>query len=75
MSPTAKVPLPPTTSVLIDAARILTHFPLPVNRDAVLRPLKLAGLLGAYNVFVLVHGGDAREWQVEGEGRRGKRRS
>lgn len=57
LSPSAKVPPPPTTSVLINAAPISEYFPLPADREAVLRPLKLAGLLGAYNVFALVRGG------------------
>lgn len=57
LSPSAKVPSPPTTSVLVNAAPISEHFSLPADREAVLRPLKLTGLLGAYNVFALVRGG------------------
>lgn len=57
LSPSVKVPPPPTTSVLINAAPISEYFPLPADREAVLRPLKLTGLLGAYNVFALVRGG------------------
>ena len=57
LSPAAKISPPPTTSVLVNAAPISTYFPLPADREAVLRPLKLTGLLGAYNVFALVRGG------------------
>jgi len=57
LSPSPKVPPPPTTSILINSAPISEYFPLPADREAVLRPLKLAGLLGAYNVFALVRGG------------------
>lgn len=57
LSPTVKVPSPSTTSVLINSAPISEYFPLPADREAILRPLKLAGLLGAYNVFALVRGG------------------
>jgi small subunit ribosomal protein S9 len=57
LSPSVKVPSPPTTSVLINSAPISEYFPLPADRETVVRPLKLAGLLGAYNVFALVRGG------------------
>ncbi|KAI9572310.1 ribosomal protein S9/S16-domain-containing protein [Boletus coccyginus] len=57
LSPSVKVPSPPTTSVLINSVPISEYFLLPADREAVLRPLKLAGLLGAYNVFSLVRGG------------------
>lgn len=57
LSPSVKVPSPPTTSVLINSAPISEYFPLPADRETILRPLKLAGLLGAYNVFALVRGG------------------
>jgi len=57
LSPSVKVPSPPTTSVLINSVPISEYFLLPADREAVLRPLKLTGLLGAYNVFSLVRGG------------------
>ena len=31
--------------------------PLPADRERVIRPLQIAGLLGAYNVFAIVRGG------------------
>ncbi|KAG1715753.1 hypothetical protein ID866_1421 [Astraeus odoratus] len=48
---------PPASSVLINSVPISSYFHLPVDRERVLRPLKLAGLLGAFNVFALVRGG------------------
>ena len=57
LAPSVKVPSPPTTSVLINSAPLSEYFPLPVDRETVLRPLKLTGLLGAYNIFALVRGG------------------
>lgn len=57
LAPEVKVPSPPTTSVLVNAVPISQYFPLPADREAVLRPLKLTGLLGVYNVFALVRGG------------------
>lgn len=56
-SGTAEVPPPLTTTVLINSVPISTYFCLPADRERVLRPLKLAGLLGAFNVFSLVRGG------------------
>jgi len=54
---TASVPPPPTSTVLINSVPISTYFPLPADRERVLRPLKLTGQLGAFNVFALVRGG------------------
>lgn len=56
-SPTANIPPPPTSAVLINSVPISTYFPLPADRERVLRPLKLTGQLGAFNVFALVRGG------------------
>ncbi|KIJ67992.1 hypothetical protein HYDPIDRAFT_83510 [Hydnomerulius pinastri MD-312] len=56
-SPAAKIPPPSTTSILINSVPLSQYFPLPADRESILRPLKLAGLLGAYNVFGLVRGG------------------
>ncbi|KIJ19166.1 hypothetical protein PAXINDRAFT_70261 [Paxillus involutus ATCC 200175] len=53
----ATAPPPSTTSVLINSAPLSNYFPLPADRERILRPLKLSGLLGAYNVFGLVRGG------------------
>ncbi|KAH7911988.1 ribosomal protein S9/S16-domain-containing protein [Hygrophoropsis aurantiaca] len=44
-------------SVLVNNVPLSTYFPVPADRERVIRPLKLTGLLGAYNVFTLVRGG------------------
>lgn len=46
-------------SVLVNNLPLSTYFPLPADREKVVRPLKITGLLGAYNVFTLVRGGGA----------------
>lgn len=47
----------PTTQVLVNHIPLATHFEKPSDRDTVLRPLRLTGLLGGYNIFALVRGG------------------
>ncbi|KAH7089360.1 SSU ribosomal protein S9P [Auriculariales sp. MPI-PUGE-AT-0066] len=47
----------PTTTVLINNRNLIDYFANPADRDRVLRPLKLAGMVGAFNVFALVRGG------------------
>ncbi|KZV81627.1 ribosomal protein S5 domain 2-like protein [Exidia glandulosa HHB12029] len=47
----------PTTSVLINNVPLAQYFVNPADRERVLRPLKLTGLLGAFNVFALSRGG------------------
>lgn len=49
-------PVKPST-VLINNLPLSTYFALPADREKVVRPLKLAGVLGGYNVFALVRGG------------------
>lgn len=44
-------------SILVNNLPLSTYFPLPADREKVVRPLKITGLLGAYNVFALVRGG------------------
>lgn len=46
-----------TTKILINGMPLSTYFPLPADRERVVRPFKLTGLLGAYNVFAIVRGG------------------
>lgn len=48
---------PPVTEVLINAQPIATYFPLTSDRERVLRPLRLAGVLGRYNIFAIARGG------------------
>ncbi|ORY35480.1 ribosomal protein S9/S16-domain-containing protein [Naematelia encephala] len=47
----------PTSEILINHLPLPAHFPRPIDREKVIRPLRLTGLLGAYNVFVLARGG------------------
>jgi len=46
-----------TTTILVNNTPLSEYFPLPADREKIVRPFKLAGLLGAYNVFALVRGG------------------
>lgn len=54
--PLENLPIP-TSQVLINHLPLPSHFGRPIDRDTVLRPLRITGLLGAYNVFALVRGG------------------
>ena len=47
----------PITEVLVNHIPLATHFEKPADRDTVLRPLRLTGLMGGYNIFALVRGG------------------
>lgn len=50
--------IPVTVSeILVNNLPLATYFPIPADRERIVRPLKLTGLLGAYNVFALVRGG------------------
>lgn len=60
--PTLTPPTPPMinvtpSTVLINNLPLSSYFSLPADREKVVRPLKLAGVLGGYNVFALVRGG------------------
>ncbi|KAI0256287.1 ribosomal protein S9/S16-domain-containing protein [Lactifluus subvellereus] len=46
-----------TTAVLINNVPLNKFFTTPADRERVVRPLKLAGVLGAFNVFAIVRGG------------------
>jgi len=50
------IPVTPTT-ILVNNTPLAQYFPLPGDREKIVRPFKLSGLLGAYNVFALVRGG------------------
>ncbi|KIM91915.1 hypothetical protein PILCRDRAFT_809909 [Piloderma croceum F 1598] len=51
-------PLPVNLSqILINNLPLSKYFPLPPDRERVVRPLKIAGVLGGYNVFAIVRGG------------------
>ncbi|KAG7098748.1 hypothetical protein E1B28_000658 [Marasmius oreades] len=45
------------STILINNLPISEYFPLPQDRERVVRPLKIAGVLGKYNVFTIVRGG------------------
>ncbi|KAJ4483235.1 SSU ribosomal protein S9P [Lentinula aciculospora] len=45
------------STILINNLPIAEYFPQPVDRERIVRPLKLAGVLGKYNVFTIVRGG------------------
>lgn len=47
----------PITEILVNHLPLPMHFARPTDREAILRPLRLTGLLGAYNVFALTRGG------------------
>lgn len=47
----------PTSEILINSLPLTEHFPRPADRDLILRPFRLTGLLGAFNVFALARGG------------------
>jgi len=44
-------------TVLVNNIPLNEYFPIPADRERVTRPLKVAGALGAYNIFALVRGG------------------
>ncbi|KAG9038637.1 37S ribosomal protein S9, mitochondrial [Tulasnella sp. JGI-2019a] len=46
-----------TTSILINNIPLPDYFPVQTDRERITRPLKLAGVLGSYNIFALVRGG------------------
>ncbi|KAF9060656.1 SSU ribosomal protein S9P [Rhodocollybia butyracea] len=45
------------STILINNFPIVEYFPQPVDRERLVRPLKIAGVLGKYNIFTLVRGG------------------
>ena len=49
----------PSSEVLVNHLPLPQHFQRPHDRELILRPLRITGLIGAYNVFALVRGGGA----------------
>lgn len=49
-------PIIPST-ILVNNMPLAEYFPLSADRERVVRPLKVAGVLGKYNVFVIARGG------------------
>ena len=50
-------PVVSTTAILVNNIPLVEYFPVPADRERITRPFKVAGVLGAYNVFALVRGG------------------
>ena len=46
-----------STTILVNNLPLAEYFQLPADRERITRPLKVAGLLGAFNVFAIVRGG------------------
>ncbi|EAU91037.2 SSU ribosomal protein S9P [Coprinopsis cinerea okayama7 len=57
---TSTTPTPnpiPTTTILVNNIPMNEFFFLPADRERITRPLKVAGVLGKYNIFAIVRGG------------------
>ena len=52
----SRVPVTPTT-ILVNNVPLNKFFAATADRECIVRPLKLAGVLGAFNVFAIVRGG------------------
>lgn len=50
-------PTVPITQILVNNVPLNEYFKIPIDREKILRPFRLTGLLGAYNVFSIVRGG------------------
>ena len=46
-----------TTTILVNNLPINEYFSLPADRERITRPLRVAGILGKYNIFAIVRGG------------------
>ncbi|KAL1939861.1 hypothetical protein VTO73DRAFT_9561 [Trametes versicolor] len=46
-----------TTNILINNIPFTDYFPNVADRERIVRPFRIAGLIGAFNVFALVRGG------------------
>jgi small subunit ribosomal protein S9 len=55
-APSLRVPVT-TTTILVNNVALNKFFATSADRERVVRPLKLAGVLGAFNVFAIVRGG------------------
>lgn len=47
----------PVTEIIVNNMPLNEYFKVPTDRERILRPFKIAGLLGAYNVFAIARGG------------------
>lgn len=59
ISESAPQPTPTVTmtTVLVNNIPLAEYFPVPADRERITRPFKVAGVLGAYNVFAIARGG------------------
>ncbi|WVR09482.1 hypothetical protein IAU60_006550 [Kwoniella sp. DSM 27419] len=55
-SSSSAAPLP-TSEILINHVPLATYFPRPSDRETILRPLRISGFLGAFNIFAFARGG------------------
>ncbi|KAI0328648.1 ribosomal protein S5 domain 2-like protein [Cubamyces sp. BRFM 1775] len=58
--PLSMAPAPvkvPMTNILVNNIPLVEYFPHLSDRERIVRPFRIAGLVGAYNVFALVRGG------------------
>ncbi|KAG6903109.1 hypothetical protein C0995_006296 [Termitomyces sp. Mi166 len=46
-----------TSTILVNNIPLAEYFPIPADRERIMRPFKVAGVVGAYNVFALARGG------------------
>ncbi|KAG6866698.1 hypothetical protein C0991_011357 [Blastosporella zonata] len=46
-----------TSTILINNLPLAEYFPIPADRERIMRPFKVAGVVGAYNVFAIARGG------------------
>ncbi|KIY44477.1 ribosomal protein S5 domain 2-like protein [Fistulina hepatica ATCC 64428] len=52
-----KKPCVTASEIIVNGLPLASFFRLPFDRERILRPFKIAGVLGAYNVFALTRGG------------------
>ncbi|CAL1706847.1 unnamed protein product [Somion occarium] len=45
------------TNIIINNVPLIKYFPHSLDRERIMRPFRLAGLVGAYNVFAIARGG------------------
>ena len=57
MIPVQEASVVPVTTILVNNLPLNEFFPLPADRERITRPLKVAGVLGKYNIFAIVRGG------------------
>ncbi|KAG6920312.1 hypothetical protein DXG01_005081 [Tephrocybe rancida] len=47
----------PVSTILVNNLPLAEYFPIPADRERIMRPFKVAGVVGAYNVYAIVRGG------------------